>query len=454
MKRFVLRFVAGLSILLLPVGLVASQPSSLWPVVFFWFIPASALLIWYGGRPVAFLLRQMDQMGRDNADDAPPIKIGRDAFFRSNLMRLLTAMEDLQQRVWRAETEREQIQSILFTMVEGIVATEASGRVAFMNPAAENLFDLQPGAAIGRFPREIWREYDMAEIFHLVFVTGEPEEREIYIESPVKRLLKVQVIPIRMEEEGEVQGVLVVLRDLTRIRHLETVRSEFVANVSHELRTPLTSIKGFVETLLDGGIGAPDSARRFLNIISQETDRLNRIINDLLDLSRLESGRTELYASKLLIGPLVDDIRQTLDGRLREKNLGFSVELSSTPVLADEDRIREVLVNLIDNAIKYTPDGGSIRIRENDAGDQQEYTICDNGIGIPKESLGRIFERFYRVDKARSREMGGTGLGLSIVKHMIDRHGGRVWVESEYGRGTCFHFTLPKFREGSSELEN
>ncbi|HEX2953367.1 MAG TPA: ATP-binding protein [Bacillota bacterium] len=447
MRRFVFRFTLGIILLLLPVGLVAAQPRLLGSVVLFWIIPVSVLLIWFCCRPIAGLLRVMEKLGEENANGESV----RDSIFKANINRLRNVIEDLEQRTLQAESGREHIQSIIFTMVEGIIATDASGRISFMNPAAENLFDLAPGAAIGKFPREIWREYDMAEIFHLVFVKGEPEEREIQLEPPSKLLLKVQVIPIRMEGDVEVQGVLAVLRDLTRIRHLETVRSEFVANVSHELRTPLTSIKGFVETLLDGGLNSPDSARRFLQIIGQETDRLNRIINDLLDLSRLESGRTDLYTAKLFLAPLVEDIHQTMDGRINEKNLNFSVELGCVAVWADEDRLREVLVNLIDNAIKYTPEGGAIRVRENDAGDFQEFMVCDTGIGIPKESIGRIFERFYRVDKARSRELGGTGLGLSIVKHIIDRHGGRVWVESEYGKGTCFHFTLPKYREDKAE---
>lgn len=151
--------------------------------------------------------------------------------------------------------------------------------------------------------------------------------------------------------------------------------------------------------------------------------------------------------ARIFLAPLVEEVRQTLQNRLTEKNLSFSVELGPTAVWADEDRIREVLVNLLDNAVKYTPDGGSIKVSEVDHGDMQEFIICDTGIGIPRESIPRLFERFYRVDKARSREMGGTGLGLSIVKHIIDRHEGKVWVQSEVGKGSCFHFTLPKFQQ-------
>jgi two-component system phosphate regulon sensor histidine kinase PhoR len=446
MNGFRLRIFLGMVLLVSPVWLIAKQPRLLWPVVFFWFIPFAIILVLFWTYQLEKFKRRLEELTHEDSDSKPhavPI-------FPREYSQVSETLEELRAGIRQEQAEREQIRSILYSIVEGIVATDASGRISFMNPVAENIFGLKASTAIGRFPREVWREFDLAEIFHQVFVTGEPQEREIWLDPPAKRLLKVHLTPIRAVEEGEVQGVLAVIRDLTRLRHLETVRSDFVANVSHELRTPLTSIKGFVETLLDGGLRDTDAARRFLNIISQEADRLNRLIHDLLDLSKMESGRTELHLTRLFLAPLVEEIRQTMDARLAERNIGISVELGSTPVWADEDRIREVLVNLIDNAIKYTTEGGLIRVSEIGRGDRQEFIICDNGIGIPKESLGRIFERFYRVDKARSREMGGTGLGLSIVKHIIDRHGGRVWVESEWGKGSCFHFTLAKYQDGQA----
>lgn len=444
MDRLRFRIILGILLLISPIGILPKEPRLFWPVVFFWFVPVTVFLLFYWLRPLYKLRKVLMNLA---ADEEPEMVRADGAFFQKDLEYLRDVTVERAGKLRREQAEREQIQSILFSIVEGIVATDASGRISFMNQVAESMFGLQPGTAQGKFPREVWREFELAEIFHQVFVTGEPKEREIWMDPPTKRLLKVQLTPIRVEEEGEAQGVLAVIRDLTRIRHLETVRSDFVANVSHELRTPLTSIKGFVETLLDDGLQNSDSAKRFLTIISQEAERLNRLIDDLLDLSKLESGRTELHQSRLFMAPLVEEIRQTMDSRIEDKRLGFSVELGSTPVWADEDRIREVLVNLIDNAIKYTPEGGFIRVSEIGRGKEQEFIICDTGIGIPKESLSRIFERFYRVDKARSREMGGTGLGLSIVKHIIERHNGRVWVESELGKGTCFHFTIDKYQE-------
>ena len=317
---------------------------------------------------------------------------------------------------------------------------------SFVNPAAERIFQIEPGAALGKYPREVWRDFELVEMFHQVFVNGQPQSREFQMDTPQKTYLKVEISPIRFGEYDEAQGVLAMVRDLTRLRQLETIRTDFVANVSHELRTPLTSIKGFIETLLDGGIDSRETTKRFLTIMYQETDRLNRLIADLLDLSRLESGQTGLNRTKVFLAPLVEEVRLTLQEQLADKNISLSVELGPTPVWADEDQIREVLFNLIDNAIKYSTDGGSIKVKEINRGDQQEFVVCDQGIGIPKKSIPRIFERFFRVDKARSREIGGTGLGLSIVKHIIERHDGRVWVESEPGKGELFSFFTPEVR--------
>jgi two-component system phosphate regulon sensor histidine kinase PhoR len=370
------------------------------------------------------------------------------ASYQKFLKKTYRHLNEQEQRIAREKKGREEMESLLFSMVEGVVATDSSGRISFLNPAAEKIFQIDHGSALGKYPREVWREFELVEMFHQVFVTGEPQNREFQLEAPHKAYLKVEITPIRFGEEEEAQGVLAMVRDFTRLRRLETIRSDFVANVSHELRTPLTSIKGFIETLLDGSLESRETTKRFLTIMYQETDRLNRLIADLLDLSRIESGQSELKRNKLYLAPLVEEVRLTLQERLAEKNITLSVELGPTPVWADEDQIREVLVNLIENAVKYSTAGGDIRVQEHNRGDQQEFIICDTGIGIPKDSIPRIFERFYRVDKARSREMGGTGLGLSIVKHIIERHDGKVWVESELGKGSCFHFTLTKYQEG------
>jgi len=435
MQRFRIQFIAGLTLFILPVLFSRSFWSSPGFSVLSagWFLLAGYILFCYFIKPVGRL-------------ESSLAKTGVFFSYKDLIQEVFTRLETLGAGVRRETKERENMGSILFTMVEGVIATDSSGRISFINPAAERLFNLERGAALGKFPREIWREFELVELFHQVFVTGHPQVRELKMDPPLKKCLNLELVPIRPAEDEEVQGVLAVVRDITRLRHLENVRTEFVANASHELRTPLTSIKGFIETLLDGGIENREATKRFLTIIYQETDRLNRIISDLLDLSSLESGQTELKRARVYLAPLVEEVRQTFQTRLAEKELSFSVELGPTPVWADEDQIREVIVNLLDNAIKYTPAGGSIKVGEAEHGDMQEFIVCDTGIGIPKANIPRLFERFYRVDKARSREMGGTGLGLSIVKHIIERHDGKVWVESEPEKGTCFYFTLPKFK--------
>jgi two-component system phosphate regulon sensor histidine kinase PhoR len=226
------------------------------------------------------------------------------------------------------------------------------------------------------------------------------------------------------------------------------MRKEFVANVSHELRTPLTSIKGFIETLMDGAISEQETALKFLSIIHQETERLNNLIADTLEISKLESGQTELKKSEVFLDQLVEDIVLSVENRLRDKQLDLKMDLAVNSVFGDEDLLREVIINLLDNAIKYTPAGGSVVVGSRQKSEGVEFFVKDTGIGIPAESLPRLFERFYRVDKGRSREMGGTGLGLSIVKHIVDRHGGKVFVNSELGKGSEFAFLLP---EGQAE---
>ncbi len=337
----------------------------------------------------------------------------------------------------------EEIQAILTSMSEGVIATDITGRISLINPAAAELFHLGPGEGVGDYPHKVFPQSELGEIFHQIYVKGYIQEKEINWPGNPERVLNLHLAPIRGDEIEETRGVVAVIGDVTKLRRLETMRKDFVANVSHELKTPLTSIKGFIETLLDGALEDHEAARRFLNIIHQETDRLNHIIADLLDISKLESGRTELKPNQIELAELVEEVLLSVANQARDKNLELTSDLQATVINGDEDLLREVIINLVDNAIKYTPSGGKITIGSLVGDDGTEVFIQDTGIGIPTESLPRIFERFYRVDKGRSREMGGTGLGLAIVKHIIDRHCGRVWVSSEPGVGSRFAFAIP-----------
>jgi two-component system phosphate regulon sensor histidine kinase PhoR len=240
--------------------------------------------------------------------------------------------------------------------------------------------------------------------------------------------------------------MILVVHDLTRLKELESTRKEFVANVSHELRTPLSMIKGYVETLLDGAKDDPQIARRFLQTIRKHSDRLNYLIEDLLTISRLESGRTALNVERFALRGLVDEVCEDLEARAREKSMVLENEVADgVEARGDTERVQQVLFNLIDNAIKYGRPRGRVGIKAQHLGDQGtiEVAVTDDGPGIPAESLNRVFERFYRVDRGRSREQVGTGLGLAIVKHIVQSHGGEVRAESLVGEGATFRFTLP-----------
>jgi len=249
------------------------------------------------------------------------------------------------------------------------------------------------------------------------------------------------------DKDGQgVRGAIAVFHDITRLKELEKIRQDFVANVSHELRTPLTTIKGYAETLLEGAL-KEEVAFQFVQVIKRHADRLAKIVEDLLMLSKIESKEFHLKVENIPILDLIHDVSDFVKEAAEKKKISISqIEIPPSLVIeADRSDLEQVFINLLDNAIKYTPEGGRVIISatEKDQG-EIEFSIQDNGIGIPKEDIPRIFERFYRVDKGRSQALGGTGLGLSIVKHLVQAHSGKVWVESQPGKGSAFYFTLPK----------
>jgi len=259
----------------------------------------------------------------------------------------------------------------------------------------------------------------------------------------VRRVFEVNATPIF--DNNVISGCLVVVHDITEIRRLETVRSDFVANASHELKTPLTSIKGFVETLLEGALDDKENNRNFLKIIWDHAERLDSLVNDLLSLSHLESKEIMLKKTNFNLKQQVEGVISGFSSQLKKKDIELKNELpASISLTADKNRIEQVVTNLIDNAIKFNQEKGFVRIFSEEINGKVKITIEDSGIGIPEKDIPRIFERFYRVDKARSRSLGGTGLGLSIVKHIIEIHGGTVGVESVEGLGSKFWFILPK----------
>ena len=391
-------------------------------------------------------LRQMMQIGKriSQGDFTQKIRVRtRDEI--GELSQILNQMSiELSRKMAQITEDKSQLQSILSSMTEGVLAMDRQGKVLLVNNALSNMFELD-ASFYGKAHFEIIRDHDLNQFIREVLSAKEEKRKEISFFYPRERDFMIQSAFVELQKENAIFAVF-VFHDITELKKLERVRKDFVANVSHELKTPLTSIKGFVEALQDGAVNDPEQSRRFLSIISQHTDRMNKIISDLLQLSQIESKEFELkkepFSIKEVIEEVVFALRSSADQKLQ--NLKIDVHLPDQKVLGDKYRINQALTNLVDNAIKYTHEKGNIKIQTQDKGDFVEIAVEDDGIGIPKKDLSRIFERFYTIDKARSRELGGTGLGLAIVRHIVEAHGSKVSVESEMGKGSRFSFTLKK----------
>ena len=348
--------------------------------------------------------------------------------------------------------EHERLQSILRSMVEGVLVTDLAGGVVLMNERARELFELPRGLeSSGRRLIELVRDPQVAELTREL-ASGVPlASRDLTLAGG--QTLHVNAAPLR-DADGRPFGFVLVLHDVTELRRLEVVRRDFVANVSHELRTPLTAIKGYAETLLGPPGDDRPTARRFLSVIDRHAERLGRLIDDLLTLSDLELGRTPLRLAAVDLVPVIDDVLAMFAERMKLAELAVTtrVEPGTPQVLADADRLQQVLINLVDNAMKYSPAGGRISISAGPGNgaraDMVEIAVEDTGTGIPAEDLPRLTERFFRVEKARSRALGGTGLGLAIVKHIVQAHDGALGIDSTLGRGTTVRVLLPSAGTG------
>jgi two-component system phosphate regulon sensor histidine kinase PhoR len=353
----------------------------------------------------------------------------------------LLRLQALMKEEHRREAEREQVRqrTIFDGMMEGVAVLDKAGNIQSANLAFRRLLGIR-GELQGQPAESAVPVPELAAILRRLHEDGQVAGLELTLAGPPPRILQANANRL---SGGEVS--LLVVHDLTRIKEVERNRKEFVANVSHELRTPLSLIKGFVETLLGGALEDPANARRFLQTISKHTDRLTYLIEDLLTLSRLEGGKIVMNLQPMRLGDVVGQVLEDLASRALERKvaLGNRVPLE-IEVQADPERLEQVLFNLLENAIKYGRSPGRVVVgARRMPGGGVDVWVEDDGPGIPEESRERVFERFYRVDRARSRDTGGTGLGLAIVKHIIQAHGGEVWVNSELERGSTFHFTLP-----------
>lgn len=362
------------------------------------------------------------------------------------LARTLNQMaEQLDQRMRSIVAQRSEIEAILASMTEGVLAVDADERLLRINRAAMAMLGLSDEQHEGRPIQELVRRSDLQRFIRQALQSDSPVEEDLVLHGTEDRFLQLQGAPLR-DESGSLRGAVVVLNDVSRLRRLEQVRRDFVANVSHELKTPLTAIQGFVETLLADEQPDPERTRHFLVIVRRQTDRLRAIIDDLLQLSRLEREEAAEHIERVVqaLGPVARAALQ--DCQIQADKAGVELicdlpEDLSAPV--DAALLERALSNLIDNAVKYSPAGGCVRLRGERRDGMVRLEVIDQGIGIAPEHLPRLFERFYRVDKGRSRQQGGTGLGLAIVKHIAQLHGGRVEVDSAPGRGSRFAILLP-----------
>jgi len=362
----------------------------------------------------------------------------------------------LKSRVADLEASRNQLQTVLDSMVEGVIALDSDQRVLLVNAAGRRLFPIQELAAVGRPVWELVRSPQLANWVSQSLSQSEPVGGELELKAPVPRILAVRVaglpgsVASGAVSTGAVSaapssaGAIVVASDISQLRKLEHVRQEFVANASHELKTPLASIKACVETLLDGALEDVEMRVNFLQTINEQSERLDKLIRDLLALTRIESEERQPVLHPVVLADIIDLCvnRHIRNAERKEMRLITVPPAEPVNVVADEEALEQIFDNLIDNAIKYTNSGGTITVRWGLEENRCRIEVEDTGIGIPQAHLLRIFERFYRVDRARSRELGGTGLGLSIVKHLVQILGGTVSVTSRLGKGTTFTVEL------------
>lgn len=386
-------------------------------------------------RPIRRLTEDAMQVAEGNLD-VPIVPATRDEI--ADLGRALNLMaSQLKEKMSALGEEKARLADVLEHMADGVIIADDKGRVRLINPAAMDLLGVS-GDAVDRPLAQILWHHRLLELWRRS--VGERSEEEGTAELYRQRkFVRVIVTPFR---ESDAEGSLLILQDLTPVRRLETIRRDFISNVSHELRTPLASLKALVETLQDGAMDDPEAARRFLARMDGELDTLIRMVRELLDLSRMESGQAPLELSPTPVEQIVQPPVERLRPQAERARLALEVNLPPglPSVMANVDAIHQVVTNLIHNAIKFTPPGGTVTITAENRGREVVISVRDTGVGIAAEDLPRVFERFYKADRARSG--GGTGLGLAIAKHIVQSHSGRIWAESEEGKGSVFHFTL------------
>lgn len=357
-----------------------------------------------------------------------------------------TLARNLQGMVKAQEIQQDRLGTLIENMGSGLILIDSRGHINLINRTYKEIFNIKQEDYVNRLYYEVIEHKELSDLIEEIFMTEQKVRKQIHLSFGIDRhYFEVYGVPI-IGTNDVWKGVLLVFHDITEIKKLEQVRKDFVANVSHELRTPVTSIKGFSETLLDGAMEDKQTLEAFLNIILKESDRLQSLIQDLLDLSKIEQQGYTLSIVRINIVQLLDEVFTILNGKAAEKEIDLFFENDETEIYVEGDsyRLKQIFINLITNAINYTPNGGKVTIALKDSEDTIQTKIQDTGIGIEEKEVSRIFERFYRIDKARSRNSGGTGLGLAIVKHLVEAHKGHISVTSTLGKGTTFILELHK----------
>jgi len=359
--------------------------------------------------------------------------------------------ERLSDNIGQLAEQKDRMGTILRTMADGIVVTDRKGEILLLNPASERMFGVKAQDVVGKEIEALTNIPNVPAMVRTTLETGRIISEELGSQLPAERIVQVYSSPVH-DERGSISGAVLVLHDVTESRRLVEMRKDFVANVSHELRTPVASIRAIVGALQAGAMQDPQTLERFVNSLDSETERLSLLLTDLLNISELESGKRRPRRSMVNLREIVGQAVSNLAESANRSRIGIAVTVPpALRAYVDRRQIYQVVVNLVDNAIKYTPEGGSVEISGEETESSVILRVKDTGVGIAPAHIDRIFERFYRVDKARSRQLGGTGLGLSIVRDIVEAHGGTVTVESTEGVGSTFTVTLPKMKPESEK---
>ncbi len=387
--------------------------------------------------PIQEVTKRAASLAQGDFDQHIEVKSDDEIGKLTNMFNFLTTR--LKETMEEISDEKEKMEAILINMADGVIALNDEGQVIHINPVARQMLSLEEGINGQNFSLELNRllNIDMKQL-----LSNDFDNSETLIKTK-DAILKSIYAPLR--RENRIVGHIFVFQDITKQHRLEAMRKEFVANVSHELRTPLTTIKSYAETLLDGALEEAEISRQFMSVINDEADRMTRLVNDLLELSRLDNKETKWNMKPIDVGTILKNVIKKMDVNIKRKGQTIKANIPEElpEVFADNDKIEQVFQNILSNAYKYTPEGGTIYIDVEYAEKMVKVTFKDTGVGIPKEDLPRIFERFYRVDKTRSREMGGTGLGLSIAREIVQAHGGEISISSELGKGTSVIIQIP-----------